>query len=191
MAAYPGTTWGTQYNHRYSPCSVLELAEARRLGRLALMCNEASWSEWVKGKWYWLESLVPYDGGWGEILEYQGTHFSAGPISLTGKTQTICPNNSNYFKTQSFMDSAGGPVVGILLSKCGGAGWIPGQGAEIPYVGDRLDPWAGSWDPICGGAGWIPGQGAEIPYASQPGGPSMEQKWCHNRFSKDFRNGPH
>lgn len=36
-------------------------------------------------------------GGEGGILEYQGTHFAAGPISLTGKTQTICPNDSNYF----------------------------------------------------------------------------------------------
>lgn len=54
------------------------------------------------------------------------------------------------FKTQSFLDSAGGPVVGTLPSKCGGTGCIPSQGAEIPYVGDRLDPWSGAEIPYVG-----------------------------------------
>ena len=42
-----------------------------------------------------------------------------------------------------------------------------------------------------GGEDLISGQGARIPHASQPKIPNIKQKQCRNKFSKDFKNGPH
>ena len=42
-----------------------------------------------------------------------------------------------------------------------------------------------------GGAGSIPGQGAEIPHALGPKNQNIKQKQCCNKFSKDFKIGPH
>ena len=42
-----------------------------------------------------------------------------------------------------------------------------------------------------GGAGSIPGQGAKIPHASRPKYQNIKQKQYCNKFSKDFKNGPH
>ena len=43
-----------------------------------------------------------------------------------------------------------------------------------------------------GGVGSIPGQGAKITHASQPEKPkNIKQKQYCNKFSKDFKNGPH
>ena len=42
-----------------------------------------------------------------------------------------------------------------------------------------------------GGAGLISGQGVRISHASQPKIPNIKQKQCCNKFSKDFKNGPH
>ena len=42
-----------------------------------------------------------------------------------------------------------------------------------------------------GGVGLIPGQGAKIPHASRPKNQNVKQKQYHNKFSKDFKNGPH
>ena len=42
-----------------------------------------------------------------------------------------------------------------------------------------------------GGAGSIPGQGAKIPRASRPKNQNIKQKRYCNKFSKDFKNGPH
>ena len=41
------------------------------------------------------------------------------------------------------------------------------------------------------GADLIPGQRAKIPQALQPKNQSIKQKQCCNKFSKDFKNGPH
>ena len=37
----------------------------------------------------------------------------------------------------------------------------------------------------------MPGWGAEIPHASEPKIQNTKQKQCCNRFSEDFRKGPH
>ena len=37
----------------------------------------------------------------------------------------------------------------------------------------------------------MPGQGAKIPHASQPKNQNIEQQHYCNKFSKDFKNGPH
>ena len=42
-----------------------------------------------------------------------------------------------------------------------------------------------------GGAGSIPGGEAKIPHASQPKNQNIKQKQYCNKFSKDFKNGPH
>ena len=42
-----------------------------------------------------------------------------------------------------------------------------------------------------GGVGLIPGRGAKIPHASGPKHQSIKQKQYCNKFSKDFKNGPH
>ena len=42
-----------------------------------------------------------------------------------------------------------------------------------------------------GGVDLISGQGARIPHASQSKIPNIKQKQCCNKFSKDFKNGPH
>ena len=42
-----------------------------------------------------------------------------------------------------------------------------------------------------GGAGSIPGQGARIPHASWPKHQNIKQKQYCNKFTKDFKNGPH
>ena len=42
-----------------------------------------------------------------------------------------------------------------------------------------------------GGAGSIPGRVATIPRASQPKNQNIKQKQCCNKFSKDFKIGPH
>ena len=42
-----------------------------------------------------------------------------------------------------------------------------------------------------GGAGLIPNQGAKIPHASQSKNQNIKQKQYCNKFSKDFKNGPH
>ena len=42
-----------------------------------------------------------------------------------------------------------------------------------------------------GGAGSIPGRGAKIPHASRPKNQNIKQKQYCNRFSKDFKSGPH
>ena len=42
-----------------------------------------------------------------------------------------------------------------------------------------------------GGRGSIPGQGARIPHASQPKNQNIKQKQYCNKFSKDFKTGPH
>ena len=43
-----------------------------------------------------------------------------------------------------------------------------------------------------GGTGSIPGQGARIPHASQPKkNPKHKTEAKCNKFSKDFKNGPH
>ena len=43
-----------------------------------------------------------------------------------------------------------------------------------------------------GGMGSIPGRGVKIPHASQPKKKqNIEQKQCCNKFSKNFKNGPH
>ena len=41
------------------------------------------------------------------------------------------------------------------------------------------------------GAGLIPNQGAKIPHASQSKNQNIKQKQYCNKFSKDFKNGPH
>ena len=42
-----------------------------------------------------------------------------------------------------------------------------------------------------GGTGLIPGQGAKIPHASGSKNQNIKQKQYCNKFSKDFKNGPH
>ena len=42
-----------------------------------------------------------------------------------------------------------------------------------------------------GDAGLIPNQGAKIPHASQSKTQNIKQKQYCNKFSKDFKNGPH
>ena len=42
-----------------------------------------------------------------------------------------------------------------------------------------------------GDAGSIPGRGAKIPHASQPKKQDIKQEQCCNKFTKDFKNGPH
>ena len=42
-----------------------------------------------------------------------------------------------------------------------------------------------------GAAGLIPGQGAKIPRAWGPKNQNIKQKQYCNKFSKDFKNGPH
>ena len=42
-----------------------------------------------------------------------------------------------------------------------------------------------------GGVGSIPGQGVKIPHASRPKNQNVKQKLYCNKFSKDFKNGPH
>ena len=42
-----------------------------------------------------------------------------------------------------------------------------------------------------GGVGSIPGRGTKIPHASGPKKQNMKQKQYCNKFSKDFKNGPH
>ena len=42
-----------------------------------------------------------------------------------------------------------------------------------------------------GGAGLIPGWGAKFPHALQPKNQNIKQKQYCNKFSKDFKNGPH
>ena len=42
-----------------------------------------------------------------------------------------------------------------------------------------------------GGAGSIPGWGAKIPHASRTKNQNIKQKQYCNKFSKDFKNGPH
>ena len=39
--------------------------------------------------------------------------------------------------------------------------------------------------------GSIPEWGAKIPHASQPKNQNIKQKQYHNKFNKDFKNGPH
>ena len=41
------------------------------------------------------------------------------------------------------------------------------------------------------GTGSIPGRGANIPHASWPKNQNIKQKQYCNKFSKDFKNGPH
>ena len=42
-----------------------------------------------------------------------------------------------------------------------------------------------------GGASSIPGQAAKIPHALRPKSQNIKQKQYCNKFSKDFKNGPH
>ena len=42
-----------------------------------------------------------------------------------------------------------------------------------------------------GGAGLIPGWGARIPHVSWPKDQNIKQKQYGNKFSEDFKNGPH
>ena len=42
-----------------------------------------------------------------------------------------------------------------------------------------------------GGVGSIPGRGAKISHALQPKNQNIKQKQYCNKFSKDFKNGPH
>ena len=42
-----------------------------------------------------------------------------------------------------------------------------------------------------GGVGSFPGQGAKIPHALWPKNQNIKQKQYCNKFSKDFKNGPH
>ena len=42
-----------------------------------------------------------------------------------------------------------------------------------------------------GDVGSIPGRGADIPHASWPKNQSIKQKQYYNKFSKDFKSGPH
>ena len=42
-----------------------------------------------------------------------------------------------------------------------------------------------------GGVGSIPGRGAKIPHASRPKNQSIKQKQYCNKFTKEFKNGPH
>ena len=42
-----------------------------------------------------------------------------------------------------------------------------------------------------GGTGLVPGQGAKIPHASWPKNQNIKQKQHCNKFSKDFKSGPH
>ena len=42
-----------------------------------------------------------------------------------------------------------------------------------------------------GGSGVIPGRGARIPHVSWPKDQNIKQKQYGNKFSEDFKNGPH
>ena len=42
-----------------------------------------------------------------------------------------------------------------------------------------------------GVVGSIPGWGAKIPHAQRPKNQNIKQKQYCNKFSKDFKNGPH
>ena len=42
-----------------------------------------------------------------------------------------------------------------------------------------------------GGVGSIPGWGAGIPHASWPKNQNIKEKQYCNKFSEDFKNGPH
>ena len=42
-----------------------------------------------------------------------------------------------------------------------------------------------------GGAGSIPGRGAKITHALWPKNQNIKRKQYYNKFTKDFKNGPH
>ena len=42
-----------------------------------------------------------------------------------------------------------------------------------------------------GGADSVPGRGAKVPHAWGPKTQNLKHKHCCNKFSKDFKNGPH
>ena len=74
-------------------------------------------------------------------------------------------------------DSRGGPVAKTSPSNAEDASSNPGWGAEIQHASQN--------------ASSIPGWGAEIQHASRRKNQSMKRKQYCNKFTKDFKNGPH
>ena len=78
-------------------------------------------------------------------------------------------------------------LLGILKGKKCLSHWLE-NGTSGHFPGDPMIKTSPS---IAGGVGLIPGRGAKIPHESWPRNKNIKQKSCCNKFSKDFKNGPH
>ena len=69
--------------------------------------------------------------------------------------------------------------------------WLWEAIQELIFLDFPGGPVVGTWPSNARGVGLIPGQGTKIPHASGPRDQNTGHRQCHNRFNKDFRNGPH
>ena len=96
-------------------------------------------------------------------------HTSSGQPSLTSLAQSLKHHASLFSNTQhncSLGDFPGDPVVKTLPSNAAGAGSIPDQGAKIPHASQPKQNKTKQKNPT-------------------------KQKQYGNKFSKDFKLGPH